>query len=84
MYQLAFKANNSLAEAFQAWLAGDVLPAIRKNGAFRTDEKIDAALRNPTIIIQLATQVKEEREKNLIVVEKMLEMAPKRRTTIPF
>ena len=77
VYQLAFKANNSLAEAFQAWLAGDVLPAIRKNGAFLTDEKIDEALRNPNIIIQLATQVKEEREKNLIVVEKMLEMAPK-------
>ena len=61
VYKLAFKANNVLAEKFQDWLAVDVLPAIRKHGGYLTPEKIEEALLNPDTLIQLATNLKEER-----------------------
>lgn len=37
--KLAFKANNAVAEAFQDWVAGEVLSAIRKHGVYKTDQK---------------------------------------------
>lgn len=41
VYKLAFKANNEVAEKFQDWLAVEVLPAIRKHGAYATEQQVD-------------------------------------------
>ena len=38
-YKLAIKANNPVAERFQDWVTSEVLPAIRKHGAYMTDRK---------------------------------------------
>lgn len=35
-YRLAIKANNSIAEKFQDWVTGEVLPSIRKTGTYST------------------------------------------------
>lgn len=40
-YKLAFKASNDVAEKFQNWVASEVLPSIRKHGAYLTDQKIE-------------------------------------------
>lgn len=37
-YKLAIKANNQVAEKFQDWVTTDVLPSIRKHGAYLTDK----------------------------------------------
>lgn len=83
-YKLAFKANNEVAEKFQDWVANEVLPSIRKHGAYMTPDKIDEILSNPDTIIQLATQLKQEREKlkkereqRLIAEQKVNEYEPK-------
>lgn len=62
VYKLAFKANNAVSEKFTDWLAVEVLPAIRKHGAYMTDSKLEEALLNPDTLINLATQLKQERE----------------------
>ena len=62
VYRLGFKASNEAAQKFQAVLADEVLPAIRKHGAYMTPEKIEEALLNPDTIIKLATELKAERE----------------------
>lgn len=41
----------------------DILPTIRKHGAYLTDTKIEEILSNPDTIIKLATDLKKEREK---------------------
>ena len=51
VYKLAFKANNEVAEKFQDWLAIEVLPSIKKHGAYMTPEKIEEVLSNPDTII---------------------------------
>lgn len=71
VYKLAFKASNDLAEKFQDWLAIEVIPAIRKHGAYMTPETIEQALLNPDTIIKLATNLKEEQAKR-IKAERMI------------
>lgn len=53
------------AEKFESWIYDEVLPSIRKHGAYMTSQKIEEALLNPDILIQLATTIKEEKMKNL-------------------
>lgn len=54
-----------------------MLPAIRKHGGYLTPEKVEEALLNPDTIIQLATQLKEERTGRLIAEQKIAEYEPK-------
>ena len=61
-YRLAMKAKNETAETFQAKVADEILPAIRKHGAYMTPETIEKALMNPDFIIQLAQNLKAEQE----------------------
>lgn len=62
-YRLAMKANNPVAEKFQALVADEIIPSIRKHGAYMTPQKIEEALLNPDTIISLAQQLKEEKAK---------------------
>lgn len=76
-YKLAFKASNDVAEKFQDWVATEVLPAIRKHGAYMTDQKIEEILLNPDTIIKLATELKSEREGRLIAEQRVNELTSK-------
>lgn len=77
MYKLAIKANNKVAEKFQDWVTGEVLPTIRIHGAYLSDEKIEQVLTDPDTIINLATQLKEERRNRLIAEQQVNEYKPK-------
>lgn len=48
---------------FKKFVTSEVLPAIRKHGGYLTEQKIEEALLNPDTLIELATNLKEEREK---------------------
>lgn len=60
-YRLAMKAKNEVAEAFQAKVADEILPSIRKHGIYATDSVIDQILNNPDFGIELLTKLKAER-----------------------
>ena len=49
------------AEQFQDWVCEEVLPAIRKHGAYLTEQRVEEVLTDPDTIIKIATQLKEER-----------------------
>jgi len=76
-YKLAIKANNQVAEKFQDWVTSEVLPAIRKHGAYLTDSAIEQTLTDPDYLIRLATQLKTEREGRLIAEQQVAEDRPK-------
>ena len=61
-YRLAMKAKNETAEKFQALVADEIIPSIRKHGIYATDNVIDKILNNPDFGIELLTKLKEERE----------------------
>ena len=60
-YRLAMKAKNETAEKFQALVADEIIPSIRKHGMYATDNVIDQILNNPDFGIELLTKLKEER-----------------------
>ena len=62
LYFFLGRSDKPKALPFQKWLAGEVLPAIRKHGGYLTPKKLEEALLNPDVLIRLATQLKEERE----------------------
>ena len=48
----------------------EVLPSIRKQGAYMSDEFLNKTLDNPDFIIEMATKLKYEREKSRLLKEK--------------
>lgn len=77
MYSLVLSSKLSNAKKFKRWVTNEVLPSIRKHGAYMTDEKIEEALLDPDTIINLATQLKNEREGRLIAEQQVKEFQPK-------
>lgn len=61
VYTLIFGSKLKSAENFKHWVTSEVLPCIRKNGIYATDNVIDNILNNPDFGIELLTKLKEER-----------------------
>ena len=76
-YRLAMKAKNDTAERFQAKVADEIIPAIRRYGAYMTDSTLEKALTSPDFLIQLATKLKEEKERNKVLAAENERMKPK-------
>lgn len=76
VYKLAFKTSNEVAEAFQDWLAIEVLPSIRKHGAYMTDKVLEQAVTNPDFAIGLLTKLKEEKEKLAAAQQQIVQQQP--------
>lgn len=63
LYSLVLSSKMPTVKQFKRWITSEVLPAIRKHGAYLTPAKIEAVLADPDTIIQLATNLKAERQK---------------------
>ncbi|EJX2602027.1 TPA: Bro-N domain-containing protein [Clostridioides difficile] len=63
LYSLILSSKLAEAKKFKRWVTNEVLPTIRRHGAYLTDNKIEEILSNPDTIIKLATELKEKREK---------------------
>ena len=58
MYSLVLSSKLPQAKEFKRWVTSEVLPTIRKNGMYATDELLD----NPDFAIATLQKLKEERE----------------------
>lgn len=77
VYSLIFSSELPQAKEFKRWVTSDVLPTIRKHGAYMTPAKIEEALTDPDTIIKLATQLKQEREGRLLAEHQNIINRPK-------
>lgn len=77
VYSLVFSSKLPNAKVFKHWVTSEVLPTIRKHGAYITQPKIEEILANPDIIIELATTLKKERAERQKAEEKLEEAKPK-------
>ena len=76
-YRLAMKAKNEAAEAFQAKIADEVIPSIRKHGAYMTESTIDMVMKNPEIVYKMAETMLSERERRITAEKQLDEAKPK-------
>lgn len=51
-------------KSFRKWVTSEVLPSIRKHGAYMTPETLEQAILNPDMMIKLCTALKDEQDKN--------------------
>lgn len=77
LYSLILSSKMPTAKKFKHWVTSEVLPTIRKHSAYMTPAKIEEVLTDPDTIIQLATQLKQEREGRLIAEQRIGELTPK-------
>lgn len=62
LYALIFGSKLESAKRFKHWVTSEILPSVRKHGAYMTEGTLEKALANPDFLIQLATKLKEEQE----------------------
>ena len=77
IYRLAAKSELPGAERFESWIFDEVLPSIRKHGAYLTPETLEAAILNPDTMIRLCTALKDEQDKRKALEEKQEADRPK-------
>ena len=64
LYSLVLSSKLPTAKKFKHWVTSEILPSIRKHGAYMTENTLEKALTSPDFLIQLANQIKAEQEKN--------------------
>lgn len=67
LYSVILRSDKPEAKPFRKWVTSEVLPTIRKHGAYMTPETLQAAILNPDIMIQLCQQLKAEQDKNMVL-----------------
>lgn len=65
LYSLVLSSKLPSAKKFKHWVTSEVLPTIRRHGAYMTEEALEKAITEPDFLIRLATQLKEEKAKRL-------------------
>lgn len=77
LYSLILSSKLPNAKKFKHWVTAEVLPSIRKHGAYMTGETIQRALESPDFLIELATKLKTEQEQRKRLEEENNKMKPK-------
>lgn len=77
VYALVFGSKLPNAKKFKHWVTSEVLPSIRKHGAYMTPETLEQALTSPDFLIKLATELKTEKEKRQALEVQAEENKPK-------
>ena len=65
LYDVILDSRKPEAKRFRKWVTSEVLPTIRKHGAYMTKDTLERAITEPDFLIQLATRLKEEKAKRL-------------------
>lgn len=65
LYSLVLSSKLPTARKFKRWITSEVIPSIRRHGAYLMPSVLEQAIQNPDFIIGLVTNIKEERQKRL-------------------
>lgn len=63
-YSLVLSSKMPKAKKYKHWVTSEVLPSIRKHGAYITPQTMEDILLNPDTMIELLKEIKAEREKS--------------------
>ena len=77
LYSLILSSKLPQAKEFKRWVTSEILPSIRKQGAYLTTDTARKVVSDPDFLIKLAEQIKQEQEKNKVLEEKVEELTPK-------
>ncbi|HHT7143157.1 TPA: BRO family protein [Bacillus cereus] len=75
-YSLIMTSRKTQAKAFKKWVTSEVLPSIRKHGAYMTDQILEQAVTNPDFTIGLLTKLKKEKAKLAAAQQQIVQQQP--------
>lgn len=64
LYSLIMSSKLPLAKNFKRWVTSEVLPSIRRHGAYMNADTLEQVMNDPDAWIRLLQGLKDEREKN--------------------
>lgn len=73
LYKCIFQSRKPEAEKFQDWVCDEVLPSIRKHGAYATPQTIDSIIADPANGIKLLQALQVEREAKQLAQSQVVE-----------
>lgn len=73
LYSLILFSKLESAKRFKHWVTSDVLPTIRKHGAYFTNDALERAVKEPDFLIKLASAIKHERQQKEMYAQKCTE-----------
>ena len=76
LYSLVLSSKLPGAKQFKRWITREVIPSVRKQGAYMTPDKLEQVLLNPDTLMQLAQNLKEEQEKRKALQEQVEAQRP--------
>lgn len=77
LYSLVLSSKLPTAKKFKRWVTNEVIPSIRKHGAYMTPETLEKVLLSPDTLMQLAQNLKDEQEKRKELETKIEQDKPK-------
>ena len=77
LYELVLGSRKKEAKEFKRWIKHEVLPSIRKHGAYATPATIDNIINDPDFGIRLLQELKAERDKSAELTAKIEADKPK-------
>lgn len=77
LYSLILRSRKPEAKTFKRWVTHDVLPSIRKHGAYMTPAVLEKVLLSPDFVIGLCERIKTEQGKVFALEAKVKQDAPK-------
>ena len=63
LYSLILSSRKPEAKAFKRWITHEVIPSIRKHGAYMTESLMDQVMQNPQMIYKMAESLLTERNR---------------------
>lgn len=77
LYKIVLRSDKPEAREFQRWVTHEVLPSIRRHGAYMSEDVVERTLTDPDYLIRLATALKDERAARTVAEQKVGELQPK-------
>lgn len=77
VYRLIIHSKLPAAERFEHWVFDEVLPCIRKHGAYLTDSLLDRVKKEPDLIYKMAEQMLSERQERKRLENELATAMPK-------
>lgn len=77
LYALIMRSNKPEAKRFRKWVTSEVIPSIRKHGAYMTPDVLERVLGDPDFMIGLLQELKAEQEKSKVLAEQNTELKDK-------
>jgi len=71
LYSVIIRSDKPIAKPFRKWITSEVLPSIRKHGAYITGQKIMEIMNDPKVLAKLFADLADTKEENKLLADKI-------------